>query len=76
MPITVLSFGPRHTMLQNVVYVLPAAKATIFSNVALEGSMDPAFAASEAIAADTPTVITSQYVRSTTGDATVKVSRD
>lgn len=41
MPITALSIGPVHTLLQNVVYAMPAKSCLLSFSVALEGAFDP-----------------------------------
>lgn len=70
---TTLTYGPVHTILQNVVYALPPRRSLLFSNTALQVSNDVAFATSASIAASTTVESAAGFVRCTTGNALVRV---
>lgn len=68
--------GPGQTLLQNVVYALPARNVHLFSDTALQASNDVAFGASLAILANTAVQVSAAYVRCTTGNAIIHCAAD
>jgi hypothetical protein len=68
-----LLLGQPTVMTQNVVFTAPARACNIFSDTALQGSNDIAFATTVAIAALTVTSVASTFLRCTTANANVRV---
>jgi len=70
---TLLSIGYPQAIVQDQVYALPTRNCYIFSDVALQISNDSAFAASQAVSANTPTLATGTFVRCHVSAATVEL---
>lgn len=73
MPTKLLEIGPARSILQNTVYALPARAVYAFSPAALEVAATTGFTASQAVSANTPTVVNGGFVRCTTGNTTVRL---
>lgn len=75
-----LSNGPLYTLVQNVIYALPAVKSTLFTDTAtptIQVSNSPTFATNAAVTlvAGSATVV-GGFIRSTAGNAVVNLARD
>lgn len=75
-----LSNGPLYTLLQNVIYALPAVKSTLFTDTAtptIQVSNSPTFATNAAVTlvAGQATVV-GGFIRSTAGNAVINLARD
>ena len=63
--------GNPATLTQNIVYALPTRAVYIHSDTALQVSNVSAFTTSQAITANTPTIVSGLFVRCTTANAIV-----